>query len=126
MERGQGPTNNCPKQGREEDVEVSKDKPSDSSREDFEQHAPKRRAEGGESSRDKGKEPAVRDFVVKPTSWLREGFQVSVVQRELMSLAIGLYKSAPVLSGLHLSDPRVGRFLGGDALQRCIDFDTLK
>lgn len=35
-------------------------------------------------------------------------------------------KSAPILSRLHLTDPQIGWFLGAGALERCIDFDTLK
>lgn len=49
-----------------------------------------------------------------------------VLQRELISLVVEINKSAPILSGLHLSDPGVGRFLGGGALLRYINFDTLR
>lgn len=83
------------------------------------------------NSRDKDKEPAERDSAAKTStnkmpSWHREGFQVPVAQTELINLLVEINKSAPALTGLSLSDPRVGQFMGDGVLERCIDFDTLR
>lgn len=51
------------------------------------------------------------------------GFNFS--QTELINLAVEINRFAPPLTDLQLTKPRIGRFLGGGALHRCIDSDTL-
>lgn len=49
-----------------------------------------------------------------------------VTQTDLANLSAEIKKSALVLTGLSLSDPKIGRFLGDGVLNRCIEADKLK
>lgn len=89
------------------------------------------RSTDGDRNRDKGKEPVERDLSIRTLgsrtpSWLGEGFQMSATQTELIKLVVEVGKSALVLRGLRLTDPRMGRFIGDGVVERCINFNTLK
>lgn len=45
-------------------------------------------------------------------SWHQDDFQLLISQRGLMNLPNEIQKSAPILTGLYLTNPRVGHFLG--------------
>lgn len=64
--------------------------------------------------------------VERGPSWLRKDFRLPVTQLDLIKLSTEINKSAPILSGLHLHNLQIGRFLGDGVLERYIDFDTLK
>lgn len=126
VERGHGAKDVRSKRSRTE--EPPKDKRSNPG--NVEQQT---RTKSGENDqgRDKGKELAERDSAIRTSasrtpSWFREGFQLPVTQTGLINLAVEINKSAPALTGLHLTDPQIGRFMGHDVLERCIDSDTLR
>lgn len=113
------------KRGR--DTSTSKDQTPESPRDTTEPTTQRRRTEDQQIvNRDKGQEPVSRTIEVQIPSWLREGFQVPVLQTELVALRQEISNSAPPLTGLHLADPKVGRFLGTGALNRCVDTDMYK
>lgn len=83
-------------------------------------------SEGNSFSWKRGTKTLGKDSLSHRASWLREGFQFLVTQRGLLTLASELQGSAPPMTKLWLSDPRVGYFLGVGLVHRCIDLDTLK
>lgn len=114
VERGQGIANNRAKRSRDEDVQRGK-RPN-AGKDTVDHQVQKKRAGESDRSQKNGKEPAGRDSSAKDSartspSWLHEGFQVLITQSELINLVVEINKYAPIMSGLHLNDPRIGRFL---------------
>lgn len=76
------------------------------------------------SARRRGAE--VGDASSRKYSWLQKDFHLPSTSRGMVDLASELRNSAPPMTGLHLSNPRVGRYLGFGPLYPGSDPDTLR
>lgn len=124
-EKDQPPRDSRSKRSR--DTSTSKDKTPESTRNTSVPSPQRRRIEEPQTvNRNLWKEPMSRTVEVPVPSWLCDGFQVPILQTELSVLAKEISNSAPPLSNLQLADPKVGRFLGVGALNRCLDPDMYR